>query len=168
MADWQPCSIRRPIPPSRPAMSCRIGPLSIRSSSAWGSPNSCSGRSTPSAIPTAVTAIPSSATVTNPGASCKSAPCARSTRRGKSSLLTTAGPRCPSPRPPRVRSVRPRSLSPCLARPTTPLLESLSCFGFVQQGHSEQLFRAGLSTVAGAVQSSTWIYFTLKTILSLK
>ena len=32
MADWLPCSIRRPIPPSRPAMLCRIGPLSIRSS----------------------------------------------------------------------------------------------------------------------------------------
>ena len=28
--------IRRPIPPSRPAMLCRIGPLSIRSSSARG------------------------------------------------------------------------------------------------------------------------------------
>ena len=36
MADWLPCSIRRPIPPSRPAMLCRIGPLSIRSSSARG------------------------------------------------------------------------------------------------------------------------------------
>ncbi len=48
-----------------------------------GSPNSCSGRSTPSAIPIAVTATPSSVTVTSPGVSCKSAPCARSTRRGK-------------------------------------------------------------------------------------
>ena len=121
MADWLPCSIRRPIPPSRPAMLCRIGPLSIRSSSARGSPNSCSGRSTPSAIPIAVTATPSSVTVTSPGVSCKSAPCARSTRRGKSSLSTTAGPRCPSCRRLRVRSVRHKSLSPCSVRPTTPL-----------------------------------------------
>ena len=46
MADWRlPCSIRRPIPPSRPAMLCRIGPLSS-GAQAQGSPNSCSGRYT--------------------------------------------------------------------------------------------------------------------------
>ena len=109
----------RPIPPSRPAMSCRIGPLSIRSSSARGLKQLLWEEY--GAIPIAVTATPSSATVTSPGVSCKSAPCARSIRRGKSSLSTTAGPRCPSCRRPRVRSVRHKSLSPCSVRPTTPL-----------------------------------------------
>ena len=106
MANWLPCSIRRPIPPSRPRHVGADWPSVHQELKRRGLPNSCSGRSTPSAIPITVTATPSSVTVTSPGVSCKSAPCARSIRQGKSSLSTTAGPRCPSCRRPRVRSVR--------------------------------------------------------------
>ena len=82
MADWLPCSIRRPIPPSRPAMLCRIGPLSIRSSSAGVSkqllweeytqryPNSCYSYS-------------QFCDRYKSWCRLQSAPCARSTRRGK-------------------------------------------------------------------------------------
>ena len=114
-----PCSIRRPIPPSRPAMLCRIGPLSIRSSkrrvlqtAVWEEytqryPNSCYSYS-------------QFCDRYKSWCQLQSAPCARSTRRGKL-FIDYCGPRCPSCRRLRVRSVRHKSLSPCSVRPTTPL-----------------------------------------------
>ena len=122
MADWLPCSIRRPIPPSRPAMLCRIGPLSIRELKRKGVSKQLLWEEYTQRYPNSCYSYSQFCDRYKSWCQLQKKRSMRQIHKaGKSSLSTTAGPRCPSCRRLRVRSVRHKSLSPCSVRPTTPL-----------------------------------------------
>ena len=82
MADWLPCSIRRPIPPSRPAMLCRIA-LCPSGAQRKGVSKQLLWEEYTQRYPNSCYSYSQFCDRYKSWCQLQSAPCARSTRRGK-------------------------------------------------------------------------------------
>ena len=109
MADWLPCSIRRPIPPSRPAMLCRDWPSVHQELQAQGVSKQLLWEEYTQRYPNSCYSYSQFCDRYKSWCQLQKRSMRQIHKAGKSSLSTTAGPRCPSCRRLRVRSVRHKS-----------------------------------------------------------